>query len=132
MRELARPPLFVPEGKKLFELMHQMQATKMHLAIVIDEHGGTAGLVTFEDLIEEIFGELQDECDTDVTPPMKILPESRIQVRGDMLVSDLNEILDIHLSCIDIDTIGGLVLNTLGRVPAKALRFCLIVSRCCL
>ncbi len=122
VRDAMRPVLFVPETTPVDEVFTNLQNKRYHVAIVLDEYGGTAGIVTIEDLIEEIFGELQDEFDTDVTPPMKILPEGLIQVRGDMLVSDLNDILDIHLSCIDIDTIGGLVLNTLGRVPNQGER----------
>jgi len=115
--EAMRPVLFVPETLPVDEVFSNLQNKRYHVAIVLDEYGGTSGIVTLEDLIEEIFGELQDEFDTDTTPPIQIFSDNIIQVRGDMLVSELNEIIDLHLPCIDIDTIGGLVLSTLGRVP---------------
>ena len=117
--EAMRPVLFIPETSPVDEVFSNLQNKRYHVAIVLDEYGGTSGIVTLEDLIEEIFGEIQDEFDTDTTPPIRILSENIIQVRGDMLVSELNEIIDLHLPCINIDTIGGLVLSTLGRVPQK-------------
>lgn len=117
--EAMRPVLFVPETLPVDEVFSDLQNKRYHVAIVLDEYGGTSGIVTLEDLIEEIFGELQDEFDTDTAPPIRILSDNIIQVRGDMLISELNEIIDLHLPCIDIDTIGGLVLSTLGRVPQK-------------
>jgi CBS domain containing-hemolysin-like protein len=117
--EAMRPVLFVPETLPVDDLFSSLQKKRYHVAIVLDEYGGTSGIVTLEDLIEEIFGEFQDEFDTDITPPIRLLSDNIIQVRGDMLVSELNEIIDLHLPCIDFDTIGGLVLGTLGRVPQK-------------
>jgi CBS domain containing-hemolysin-like protein len=117
VRDAMRPVLFVPETMPADEVFSNLQNKRYHVAIVLDEYGGTSGIVTIEDLIEEIFGELQDEFDTDITPPILFLSENVIRVRGDMLVSELNEIMDLHLPSIDIDTIGGLVLSTLGRVP---------------
>jgi CBS domain containing-hemolysin-like protein len=119
VKEAMRPVLFVPETMPVDEVFTNLQNKRYHVAIVLDEYGGTSGIVTIEDLIEEIFGELQDEFDTDTTPPILLLSDNMIQVRGDVLVSELNEVMDLHLPCIDIDTIGGLVLSTLGRVPNK-------------
>lgn len=93
-----------------------MQYRRAHAAIVLDEYGGTAGLVTLEDLIEEIFGELQDEFDQEV-PPFRALPGNRVLVRWDWLVEDLNELLETHLPSDRVETIGGMVLSELGRAP---------------
>ena len=117
VREAMRPVQFVPETMPVDEVFAMLQKKRYHVAIVLDEYGGTAGLVTLEDLIEEIFGELQDEFDTEVIPPIKILAEDRVLLRGNFLIDELNELLDLHLPSRDIDTIGGLVLNKLGHVP---------------
>lgn len=119
VNKAMRPVLFVPETLSVDEVFSNLQNKHYHVAIVLDEYGGTAGMVTLEDLIEEIFGELQDEFDTDTIPPIRILSENIVQIRGDMLISELNEIINLQLPCIDIDTIGGLVLSKLGRVPQK-------------
>ncbi len=117
VREAMRPVPFVPETLPVDEVFAMLQRKRYHVAIVLDEYGGTAGLVSLEDLIEEIFGELQDEFDTETTPSIKFLSEDRVQLRGDFLIDELNEVLDLDLPNVDIDTIGGLVLNQLGHVP---------------
>lgn len=117
VRAVMRSVLFVPETMPADRVFAQLQRQRLHLAIVLDEYGGTAGFVTLEDLIEEVFGELQDEFDLDTGPPVRLVAENRIQVRGDMLVDELNEALDLILPSAEVDTIGGLVLNSLGHVP---------------
>ncbi len=117
VREAMRPVLFIPEMMPVDEVFTLLQKKRYHIAIVLDEFGGTAGIVTLEDLIEEIFGELQDEFDTDVRPLVKILTTNRVQVRGDILIDELNEMLDLYLSDEQVDTLGGLVLDALGHVP---------------
>lgn len=117
VKEAMRPPLFVPETLPVDEVFAMLQRRRNHIAIVLDEYGGTAGIVTLEDLIEEIFGELQDEFDVPTQPPFKLLGEDRVWIRGDMLIDELNEIFDLYLHSEDIDTIGGLVLNELRHVP---------------
>jgi CBS domain containing-hemolysin-like protein len=116
-REAMRPVLFVPANMPVDEVFAQLQRKRYHVAIVLDEYGGTEGMVTLEDLIEEIFGEIQDEFDIDVIPPIKILSGDTLQVRGDTLIEDLNQQLDFYLPSEDVDTIGGLILNELGHVP---------------
>jgi CBS domain containing-hemolysin-like protein len=116
-RKAMRPVLFVPANMPVDEVFAQLQRKRYHVAIVLDEYGGTEGMVTLEDLIEEIFGEIQDEFDIDVIPPIKILSGDTLQVRGDTLIEDLNQQLDFYLPSEDVDTIGGLILNELGHVP---------------
>jgi putative hemolysin len=118
VRQAMRPILFVPENNPVDEVFALLQRKRYHAAIVLDEYGGTAGFVSLEDLIEEIFGELQDEFDTDTTPHVTVLSEDQVIVRGDMLIEELNEALDLNLPSTEVDTVGGLVLSTLGHVPA--------------
>jgi magnesium and cobalt exporter, CNNM family len=118
VRTLARPPHFVPETKRVAELMREMQDEKFHMAIVVDEYGGTAGLVTLEDLIEELVGEIVDEYDVE-EPLIEWLPNGDSRVSARMPVDEVNELLHAHLpEGDDWDSVGGLVLNLLGHVPA--------------
>jgi putative hemolysin len=117
VREVSRPATFVPETKRVAPLLREMQASQFHLAIVIDEYGGTAGLVTLEDLIEELVGEIADEFET-AEPP--IVPESAdtYRVSAKMPVDEVNELLNLDLPTgDDFDTVGGLLLHLLGHVP---------------
>jgi CBS domain containing-hemolysin-like protein len=116
-QQVMVPSLFVPQSMPIDEAITLLQLKRYHVAVVLDEYGGTAGIVTLEDLIEEIFGELQDEFDQEV-PPFRALPGNRVVVRWDWLVETLNEILDLDLPVDQADTLGGLVLNELGHVPA--------------
>ncbi|MEC8365400.1 MAG: hemolysin family protein [Actinomycetota bacterium] len=116
VNQIMRHPVFVPESKKISQLLREMQAEKSHIAIVIDEYGGTAGLVTLEDLIEEVVGEIVDEFD--VEPPMiERLSNGNLRVNGRANLDDLDAILDIDLPEGDWSTVGGLIFNTLGHVP---------------
>jgi putative hemolysin len=115
---LLRPARFVPETKRVAELMREMQAEKFHMAIVIDEYGGTAGLVTLEDLIEELVGEIVDEFDVE-DPLLEPLPGGDVRVNARMPVDELNELLHLALPEGDWDTLGGLVFNLLGHVPTE-------------
>lgn len=108
--------LFIPETMATNEAFSLLQRKRYHVAIVLDEYGGTAGIVTLEDLIEEIFGELQDEFDQEV-PPFRVLPGNRVVVRWDWLVEDLNDLLGLQLPSEETDTIGGLLLSKLAHVP---------------
>jgi CBS domain containing-hemolysin-like protein len=115
-RQLMHPVIHIPDSARVEELMAAMQQHRVNIAIVINEYGGTAGMVAFEDLVEEIFGEFQDEFDVE-NPPVELRPSNRARVRGDLLIEDLNEALDLSLPTGGVDTIGGLVLTELGQVP---------------
>jgi len=115
IERLVRPPLYVPEGQSAAVLMRQLQRERRHLAIVIDEHGGTAGIVTLEDLLEEIVGEIADEYDPDAHEPLQQVATDEVIVTGGLSVADLNDALDLNLHEPAVDTIGGLVTATLGR-----------------
>ncbi len=116
VKTLLRPPRFVPETKHADDLLREMQAGQHHLAVVIDEYGGTAGLVTLEDLVEELVGEIVDEYDNE-EPLLEPLAGGEVLVHGRMPVDQLNGLVDATLSEGDWDTVGGLIFNTLGHVP---------------
>ena len=115
--EIMRPVPFVPETMPVKTVFSLLQRKHFQVAIVLDEFGGTAGMVTLEDLIEEIFGELQDEFDTYI-PPLRVIIGNWLWIRGDTLVSEINETLELDLPDDEVDTIGGLVLNAFGDVPS--------------
>lgn len=115
---LARRARFVPETKRVAELMREMQQDKYHMAIVVDEYGGTAGVVTLEDLIEELVGEIVDEFDVE-EPLAEPLSGGGYRVNARMPLDELNELLGADLPSGDWDTVGGLVYNLLGHVPAE-------------
>lgn len=116
VRASLRPAVFVPEQKRVAELLREMQSQQFHMAIVVDEHGGTAGLVTLEDLLEEIVGEITDEYDV-AEPGVERLPDGGLRVPGKLPIDDLSEELDMELPDTEWDTVGGLVFNLLGHVP---------------
>jgi putative hemolysin len=116
VQTLLREVHFVPENKPLRQLMREMQTGKFHLALVADEYGGVSGLVTLEDCLEELVGEIVDEYDNE-TPNVVRLPNGEYLVDGRMPVSELNDELDIDIPDDDWDTVAGFVFNTLGRVP---------------
>ncbi len=118
VRNLARPARFVPETKRVAELMPEMQKSKTHMAIVVDEHGGTAGIVTLEDLLEELVGEIVDEYDVE-EPPVEPLPDGGVRVSARMPIDELNDLLAADFPEGDYDTVGGLVYFLLGHVPAE-------------
>ena len=119
LRSLLRTPVFVPESMSVDDLLHELQRRKVHLAIVLDEYGGTAGLVTIEDLIEEIVGEIQDEYDEE-EPMIVRLSDDEARVDGRADVDDLSKLFDTDLSLDDADeydTVGGLIYHRIGGVP---------------
>jgi putative hemolysin len=119
MRSLLRPPVFVPESMTVDDLLHELQRRKVHIAIVLDEYGGTAGLVTIEDLIEEIVGEIQDEYDVE-EPMIERLSDDEARVDGRAAVDDLAELFETHVPIEDedeYDTVGGLIYHRIGGVP---------------
>jgi CBS domain containing-hemolysin-like protein len=115
---MMRVAHFVPETKKVSELLREMQEKKQHMAIVVDEYGGTAGLVTLEDLIEELVGEIVDEYDVE-DPFVERLPNGDLRVNGRLSLDELNEQQHLDLPTGDWDTVGGLVFNLLGHVPVE-------------
>lgn len=114
---LVRPARAVPETKPVSELLREMQAEQFHMAIVIDEYGGTAGLVTLEDLIEELVGEIVDEFDTE-DARVEPVPAGGVRVSGSLTIDDANDLLTVELPEGDYDTVSGLVLSVLGRLAA--------------
>jgi CBS domain containing-hemolysin-like protein len=115
---LARPAHFVPETKRVAELLREMQAETFHMAIVIDEYGGTAGLVTLEDLIEELVGEIVDEFDVE-DPMIEPLPGGELRVNGRLAIDEANDVLTGELPEGDWDTVGGLLFSLLGHVAVE-------------
>lgn len=116
VQELIRPAMFVPENKRVAELLAEMQLRRTHMAVVVDEYGGTAGLATLEDLLEELVGEITDEFDEEV-PNVEELPNGDVLVNATLNVDDVNEELDLELPEGNYDSLGGLVFELLGRVP---------------
>ena len=114
---LLKEPYFVPSSKKANELFHEMQKVKTQLAIVIDEYGGTFGIVTMEDLIEEIMGNIFDEYDEEEIAEIEQIDENTLLVSGIATVEEINELLELELSTEEYDTIGGFVIGELGRIP---------------
>lgn len=116
LEKIMRPPLFVHETKKISSLFHEMKKGKMQLAVIVDEYGGTMGIATIEDMLEEIVGNITDEFDEDEQELLK-MNDGGFLVRGDMTLSDLEEAIGVDLVSEDYDTIAGLTLSLLDRVP---------------
>jgi CBS domain containing-hemolysin-like protein len=114
--ELMRTATFVPESKPVDDLLSEMQAARTHMVIVVDEYGGTAGLVTIEDILEEIVGEIRDEYDVE-RPPIEHLEDGAVRVTARLPIEDLGEIYHVELPADEVETVGGLLAQTLGRVP---------------
>ncbi|PYC68015.1 hypothetical protein C7C46_29615 [Streptomyces tateyamensis] len=113
---VMRPAVFIPDSKPVDDLLREMQQMRSHVAIVIDEYGGTAGLVTIEDILEEIVGEITDEYDRE-TSPVEDLGDGRYRITARLLVEDLGELFGLLLADEDVETVGGLLAKYLGRVP---------------
>jgi len=119
LRSLFRTPVLVPESMSVDDLLHELQRRKVHIAIVLDEYGGTAGLVTIEDLLEEIVGEIQDEYDVE-EPMIERLSDDEARVDGRANVDDLADLFDTDVPLEDedeYDTVGGLIYHRIGGVP---------------
>jgi CBS domain containing-hemolysin-like protein len=117
VEDLMRPASFVPDSKPVDELLREMQAGRIHLAVVVDEYGGTAGLVTIEDVLEEIVGEITDESDRQAEAAVTELAPGRWRVTARLPVDDLEDLTGARLARDDVDTVGGLLQAVLGRVP---------------
>jgi CBS domain containing-hemolysin-like protein len=123
IRSLARPAVYVPETKAVDELLHEMQAAKRHIAIVVDDYGGTAGLITMEDVVEEIVGEIQDEYDSEeaLVETLEQDGESAFRVDGRVSMDDLRDLFDLPDAEEEdeeaYDTVGGFIVHREGRIP---------------
>ncbi|MFL7868201.1 MAG: hemolysin family protein [Anaerolineales bacterium] len=117
LRELLRPAYFVPDTKKADALLTEMQAQRIHLAIVVDEYGGVAGLVTLEDIIEEIIGEIQDEYDLSEEEPVQEVSPGEYVFLGRIDLDDFNEVMDSNIPKVESDTLAGFLYDHFGRVP---------------
>jgi CBS domain containing-hemolysin-like protein len=115
---VARKPYFIPENLKIDDLLREMRKKRLHIAIVVDEYGGTSGLVTMEDIIEEIIGEIEDEYDTEPPPVIELAPNSYM-VDGTVTISDLNEQLSLGFPEDEFETVGGLIYDLVGSLPEK-------------
>jgi len=120
LRSLMRKPFFVPESKPLDDLLKEFKARKVHIAVVLDEYGGTAGLISIEDLLEEIVGDINDEYDLPEPALMKRLGPDEAEVDGRMYIDDLNDALGLAIGeeGRDYDTVAGLVFSELGYIPS--------------
>jgi CBS domain containing-hemolysin-like protein len=118
VEELLRPTWFVPETKKVSDLLEEMQKEKFHMAVAVDEYGGIAGLVTLEDLIEELVGEIVDEYDVEESLLERQM-DGTLKVDARILIDELNDLAGIELPEGDWDTVGGLVFDLFGRVPKR-------------
>jgi magnesium and cobalt transporter len=120
VREMLRPAVFVPEAKRLNVLLKEFRANRNHIAIVVDEYGGVSGLVTIEDVIEQIVGDIEDEYDFDETEDNILVDRSgRYRVKAVTEIGDFNEKFGTHFSDEDYDTVGGLVVGRFGRLPKR-------------
>lgn len=119
MRNILRPAVFVPESKRLDVLLKEFRASRNHMAIVVDEYGGVAGLVTIEDVLEQIVGEIEDEHDFDETAAILKLNDNEFTVKALTEIDEFNEYFGTDYSDEEFDTIGGLVMNSFGYVPKR-------------
>jgi putative hemolysin len=118
LSKLVRKPYFIPESKKIDELLKEMKKEKIHLAVVVDEYGGTSGLVTMEDILEEIVGEIQDEYDME-EEKIKRLDEKNFRVSANISIEDLNAALDTDIPEKEFETVGGYIYDLVGSVPRE-------------
>src|SRR5439155_11552170 len=116
--KIMREPLFVPESKRVSELLREMQLRRIHIAIVLDEYGSVSGLVTIEDLLEEIVGEITDEYDREEVH-VEPVDEDSFRVSGRVPIDEVNDLLDVELPHDEWDTVGGLIYGLLGAVPTQ-------------
>src|SRR5690348_6933799 len=120
VREMLRPAVFVPEAKRLNVLLREFRASRNHMALVVDEYGGVSGLVTIEDVLEQIVGDIEDEYDFDESEDNIVLDNTgRYRVKATTEIADFNEVFGTNFPDDDYDTIGGLVMHHLGRLPKR-------------
>jgi magnesium and cobalt transporter len=120
VRQMLRPAVFVPEAKRLNVLLREFRANRNHMALVVDEYGGVAGLVTIEDVLEQIVGDIEDEYDSDESEDNIVSePDGVFRVKAQTEIADFNRAFETKYSDADFDTVGGLVLNRFGRLPRR-------------
>lgn len=120
VREMLRPAVFIPEAKRLNVLLKEFRSNRNHIAIVVDEYGGVAGIVTIEDVLEQIVGEIEDEYDYDEQEDNIIrVPDGRFRVKAQAEIADFNEVMGTQFSDEDFDTVGGLVVSKFGHMPKR-------------
>src|SRR6266853_1974168 len=120
VRDMLRPAVFVPESKRLNVLLREFRANRNHMAIVVDEYGGVAGLVTIEDVLEQIVGEIEDEYDFDDSEDDIVREQGgHYRVKAQTEIADFNKVFGTNFSDTDFDTVGGLVVNRFGRLPKR-------------
>ena len=119
IRECIRPAVFIPESKRLNILLKEFRANRNHMAIVVDEYGGVAGLITIEDVLEQIVGDIDDEHDIDDEVSIQQEDDNRFTVRAITRIDEFNEYFEVDLSDEEYDTIGGLIIHELGRLPRR-------------
>jgi len=130
LNSIARDALFIPETKLISDMLHDFQEKNMHVGIVVDEYGGTAGLISLEDILEEIVGEIRDEFDKEETEINKI-DEDKYMLLGKVSIDELNDLLEYDFSSEDddYDTVGGFIFNQAGTIPEKEFGFVYEVFR---
>ena len=114
-----RPAVFIPESKRLDTLLAEFRESRNHMAIVVDEYGGVAGLATIEDVLEQIVGEIDDEHDADAAPPIQPQDGGKFVVQALTRIEEFNDFFNTAVSDADYDTVGGLVMHELGRLPRR-------------
>lgn len=125
IRGILRPAMFVPENKNVRDMLREFLARRMHMAIALDEYGGTSGLVTLEDVIEQIVGDIEDEHDIQEPEEIRFLDNGQVLVAGRMALDELNEEIGMHLTSEQVETIGGYLCEISGRVPKSGDSFML-------
>ena len=118
IRGMLHKPFFVPETKEAAELFRQMQESRRHMAVLVDEYGGFSGIVTVEDLVEEIMGDINEEYE-EVEPEIERLKENTYRLDGSVLIEDVNEELELKLETENYDTLSGYLIERLGYIPGK-------------
>jgi len=119
LREIMRPAVFIPESKRLNVLLREFRARRNHMAIVVDEYGGVAGIVTIENVLEQIVGEIEDEHDVDDDAPILQRDESNFTIKALTTLEDFNEYFEVEWSEDEFDTVGGYVMNHFGHLPTR-------------
>ncbi|SHE87717.1 magnesium and cobalt transporter [Modicisalibacter ilicicola DSM 19980] len=119
LRDVIRPAMFIPESKRLNSLLKEIRSTHNHMAIVVDEYGGTAGIVTIEDILEQIVGDIEDEHDTDEDDDIRDMGDGSFSIRALTPIEEFNERFDTHFSDDEFDTVGGLVMQGFGHLPRR-------------